>query len=66
MNKESLEIVQEKIADLLNNTKIDTIDKIELLINLVHFLDPDNYEENIQVLEENRRLKLKLDNEDDI
>ena len=50
MNKESLEKVQEKIADLLNNTDIDTIDKIELLINLIHFLNPDKYEENIKKL----------------
>lgn len=63
MNKESLEKVQEKIAELLNNTDIDTIDKIELLINLIHFLNPETYEENIQVLEEHR--KLKLTKEDD-
>lgn len=50
MNKESLEIVQEKIAYMLNNCDIDTIDKIELLINLVHFLNPDMYEQNIKVL----------------
>ena len=50
MNKESLEKVQEKIADMLNNTDIDTIDKIELLINLIHFLNPEEYENNIKTL----------------
>lgn len=50
MNKESLEKVQEKIVDILNSTDIPTIDKIELLINLIHFLDPNKYEENIKIL----------------
>ena len=56
MNRESLEIVQEKVVDLLNDTHIETIDKIELLINLVHFLDPDKYEQNIEIL--SKELKL--------
>jgi hypothetical protein len=50
MNKESLEKVQEKVAELLNNTDIDAIDKVELLINLIHFLDPEKYEDNIKKL----------------
>lgn len=60
MDKESLEKVQDKIADLLNNVDIPITDKIELLINLMHFLD--NYEDNIRVLEEHR---LRLKNEED-
>lgn len=51
MNKESLEIVQGQIADLLNNIDIPIHEKIELLINLVHFLDPNKYEENIKTLQ---------------
>lgn len=51
MNKESLEIVQGQIADLLNNCDIPIHEKVELLINLVHFLDPDKYEENIKILQ---------------
>ena len=54
MNKESLEKVQEKIVDILNKTDIPTIDKIELLINLIHFLNPNKYEENIKTLSKKR------------
>lgn len=48
MQKESLEVIKEKLVDLLNNTNIDTIDKIELLINLNCFLS--EYDENIKIL----------------
>lgn len=51
MNKESLEIVQDKVVNLLNNTNIDIVDKVELLINLVSFLNPDEYDENIKILQ---------------
>lgn len=60
MDKESLKKVQDKIADLLNNVDIPITDKVELLINLIHFLN--NYEDNIRVLEEHR---LRLKNEED-
>lgn len=50
MNKESLEKVQEKVAELLNKTDIPITDKVELLINLIHFLDPEKYEDNIKKL----------------
>ena len=50
MEKESLEIVQEEIANILNNVNIPTYDKIELLINLINFLNPEEYEENIKIL----------------
>lgn len=50
MTKESLEKVQEKVVDILNKTDIPTIDKVELLINLIHFLDPEKYENNIKTL----------------
>lgn len=50
MNKESLKIVQEQIADLLNNIDIPIHEKVELLINLSHFLNPEKYEENIKIL----------------
>ena len=60
MDKESLEKVQDKIADLLNNVDIPITDKVELLINLIHFLN--DYEDNIKVLEEHR---LRLKNEED-
>lgn len=50
MTKESLEKVQNKVVDILNETDIPTIDKVELLINLIHFLDPEKYENNIKTL----------------
>lgn len=59
MDKESLEKVQGKIADLLNNLDIPITNKIELLINLIHFLN--DYDDNIKVLEEHR---LRLTKED--
>ena len=58
MNKESLEIVQEKIAELLNNVDIPIHEKVELLINLVHFLDPNKYEENIKILQLTKENKM--------
>ena len=50
MEKESLEIVQEEIVNVLNKLDIPTFDKVELLINLVNFLDTEQYEENIKIL----------------
>ena len=58
MNKESLEIVQGQIAELLNNCDIPIHEKVELLINLVHFLDPNKYEENIKTLQLTKENKM--------
>lgn len=55
MNQDSLEKVQEKVVDILNNVDINTIDKIELLINLMHFLDPKKYKNNILLLKKNEK-----------
>ena len=57
MENNSIEEFKEHLGDYLNTLDIPTIDKVELLINLIHFLS--NYEENIQVLEKHRVLKLK-------
>lgn len=54
MNKESLEEAIEKCSEAIANSNINTIDKIELLLNLKQFLDTQKYEENINVL---RRIK---------
>lgn len=56
MNDSSIEEFTEHLGEYLDSLNIDTIDKIELLINLVHFMS--EYKENLQVLEEHRRLKL--------
>ena len=50
MNPESLEKVQEKIAEIVDKTDIPIQDKVEILINLIHFLDPEKYEESIKIL----------------
>lgn len=54
MERESLEIVQESIANMVDVLDIPIYDKIELLINLVHFLNPDEYENNIKVLQKKK------------
>ena len=57
MDKESLEIVKERTHLLVDDPSIPIQDKVELLINIMHFLN--DYEENIKVLEKHRKLKLK-------
>ena len=57
MDNNSLEEFKEHLRDYLNTLNINTIDKIELLINIMHFLN--DYEENIEVLEKHRVMKLK-------
>lgn len=54
MEKESLEKIQEKVVEVLNNSDIKTIDKLELLINLMHFLNSDNYRKNIKILQKQK------------
>lgn len=54
MERESLEIVQENIANMVDVLDIPIYDKIELLINLVHFLNPEEYEDNIKVLQKRK------------
>lgn len=54
MEKESLEKIQEKVVEVLNNSNIKTIDKLELLINLMHFLNSDNYRKNIKILQKQK------------
>lgn len=51
MNKESLIKARELIIDTLNKSDINKIDKIELMINLYLFLNEDEYDYSIKVLE---------------
>ena len=55
MDKESLEIVKERTHLLVDEPNIPLQDKVELLINIMHFLE--DYEDNIKVLEKYRILK---------
>lgn len=56
MMKESLKKTQDKIAKVMNKVDIPITDKIELLINLMHFLDVEKYEENIKILSKNNNI----------
>lgn len=48
MNKESLEILKEKILEIEHDKRISTWDRMELIINMTLILD--HYEENIKIL----------------
>jgi len=50
MNKESLDKVRSKLAEIIKNEKIDKADKMELILNLWWFLDSELYEDNIKTL----------------
>lgn len=50
VNEESLIIVSSKCIDTIDKLNIPLTDKVELMINLKHFLDTKKYENNIKVL----------------
>lgn len=55
MKNSSLEKATQLILDVLEDTtKIDEIDKLELLINIPKFLEPKQYRENVKTLEKRR------------
>jgi len=56
LNKESLETIRDDIIKLVSYSEIDKMDKIELLLNLYHFLDPEKYEKNIKILKKQKNL----------
>ena len=56
MKNSSLEEATILITDAIMNTeKINKIDKLELLINIQHFLEPKTYRENVKTLEKRRK-----------
>ena len=55
MKKESLIKARDIIIESLNNSKIDQQDIAELMINLWHLLEPDQYEQNIKLLKRNQK-----------
>lgn len=56
MTKESLLELKQAINEYLTNkSKMNEFDRLELIINMNHFLEPKMYEENCKVLEMNRR-----------
>lgn len=55
MKNSSLNEAVDIITDAIMNTeKLDKIDKLELLINIQHFLEPKIYRENVKFLEKRR------------
>ena len=50
MNKDSLELVKSKLVDVLEDSNIDSVDKMELALNIWLFLEPELYDDNIKVL----------------
>lgn len=55
MNKESLIIARDMILKLLDECdKIENIDKLEIMLNLNNFLSPEEYQDNVKVLNKNR------------
>lgn len=50
MNKESLIKAREMVLRVINGLEILDYDKIELLINLNTYLNPENYEDDTKVL----------------
>jgi hypothetical protein len=60
LNKESLKKVSDRVHLLVDDPDVPVEDKVELLINVLHFLNPEEYEDNIKVLQEHK-LQLKRD-----
>lgn len=48
MKDNSLRLVLSKVIELLNHTNIPQEDKVELMFNLMEFLDTKKYRENIK------------------
>lgn len=57
MYKESLEHARELCTKVLQNDNIDLVDMCELLINIDHFLDPEEYNDNIETLQQRKMLR---------
>lgn len=59
MKPESLVIFQDNIIKLLSSDslKINATDKLELMLNINRFLEPEDYDDNIRVLSENQKKK---------
>lgn len=52
MNKESLYRTRKRIIEIISHMdSLPLEDRIELMINLLHFLDDNKYEENIKILQ---------------
>ena len=59
MQKESLELAINTIIESIEKLDINMYDKVELMINLRNFLDERLYDENIKVLNQNIKRKVR-------
>lgn len=57
MYKESLEKAREICIRALQNDNIDLVDLCELMINIDYFLDPEDYKDNIETLQQRKTLR---------
>lgn len=55
MKKESLIKAREIILESLEKSNIDKQDKAELMLNMYHFLNENNYSNNIKILSKKRK-----------
>ena len=52
MKKESLYRMRKRLIEVISHMdSMPLEDRVELMINLLHFLDDDKYEENIKILQ---------------
>lgn len=61
MNEDSLIKARDEIIKTLEKTDIDNADRLELIINIYHFLDKKKYDSNIKLL----RLKYEKDKKEE-
>lgn len=57
MKSKSLRLAIEMIIDNLDKMNINTQDKVELMLNLRAFLAPEDYKENVAILQEHQQKK---------
>ena len=59
MQKESLDLALNTMIESIEKLDINMYDKLELMINLRNFLDERLYDENIKVLNQNIKRKVR-------
>ena len=60
MQKESLELAINTIIESIEKLDINIYDKLELMLNIRNFLDERLYDENIKVLNQNIKRKVRV------
>lgn len=62
MNKESLEQLRNALVPFIQTQNIDLVDMCELMMNVDHFLDPKEYDDNIKTLQKRKVIKKEGNN----